>query len=488
VVTLAYLRRYLAQLARLLPTEGGEAVSREVVVWLRELVAILEEHRSCLSTPDVDPRARYTLLGALGLSFEAYRTAVYTHGLSAPEPVAYAELHRLITVALAYADHGLRANRRDDGLYHAYNLLGWGRGEARVTHLYEMLEGQVAILSAGVLTPTEGLEVLDALAASKLYRPDQDSYLLYPARSRPSFLDKNRLSPSLAELPLVAALLEADERSVIVRDARGQLRFAGDLTAAPDVANALARLAKQPRWQALCAADAAAVLDAWEETFHHHAFTGRSGTMHKYEGLGCIYWHMVAKLLLAVQELLMVARDTGEPEAVVERLRAAYLRVQRGLGYHKTPAEWGAFPTDPYSHSPMGMGAQQPGMTGQVKEELLTRRAEVGLRLQAGQLVIDPFLLSRRELVAAPSRWSSLGLDLPANALGHTVAGVPFILRAGVPTAALRVVRREGGVEEVAGLTLDRARTQRVLARDGDVVRVEADVPWSLIPPESAQA
>ena len=32
------------------------------------------------------------------------------------------------------------------------------------------------------------------------------------------------------------------------------------------------------------------------------SFTGRSGAFYKYEGLGSIYWHMVSKLLVAVQE------------------------------------------------------------------------------------------------------------------------------------------------------------------------------------------
>ena len=34
----------------------------------------------------------------------------------------------------------------------------------------------------------------------------------------------------------------------------------------------------------------------YEEVFDHQSFTGRSGTFYKYEGLGCIYWHMVSKL------------------------------------------------------------------------------------------------------------------------------------------------------------------------------------------------
>ena len=75
--------------------------------------------------------------------------------------------------------------------------------------------------------------------------------------------------------------------------------------------------------------------------------------MYGYEGLGCIYWHMVAKLLLAVQEIVLraIARRT----AGLDRGRlwpSTYYRIRAGLGFEKTVAEYGAFPTDPYSHTP----------------------------------------------------------------------------------------------------------------------------------------
>ena len=41
------------------------------------------------------------------------------------------------------------------------------------------------------------------------------------------------------------------------------------------------------------------MLDLFERLFDHESFTGRSGTFFGYEGLGCIYWHMVSKLRLA---------------------------------------------------------------------------------------------------------------------------------------------------------------------------------------------
>src|ERR1035438_395833 len=93
----------------------------------------------------------------------------------------------------------------------------------------------------------------------------------------------------------------------------------------------------------------ARILALYEEVFDHQSFTGRSGTFYKYEGLGCIYWHMVSKLLLAVQEVLYRAGCAGEDAAVVERLRSHYHEIREGIGVHKPPELYGAIPTDPYS-------------------------------------------------------------------------------------------------------------------------------------------
>ena len=104
--------------------------------------------------------------------------------------------------------------------------------------------------------------------------------------------------------------------------------------------------------------------------FDHQSFTGRSGTFYKYEGLGCIYWHMVSKLLLAVAEVGARAEENNESAAIRKRLTGHYYAIHEGIGAHKSPYIYGAFPTDPYSHTPGNMGVQQPGMSGQVKEDI----------------------------------------------------------------------------------------------------------------------
>jgi hypothetical protein len=67
---------------------------------------------------------------------------------------------------------------------------------------------------------------------------------------------------------------------------------------------------------------------------------------------------MVAKLLLAVQEQVFEAADRGAPE--LPALQAHYRRVRDGLGYRKSAAEYGAFPADPYSHTPAKAARSSP--------------------------------------------------------------------------------------------------------------------------------
>jgi hypothetical protein len=110
-----------------------------------------------LEAPTVSPHARRSLFDMVAEAGTDYRSKVYSKGLGAPAELSTAEIGRLIETALALVDHSLRANRRQDGLYHAYNLLEFTEGPAgiKLHHLDPMLEGQVAVLSSGLLTTQE---------------------------------------------------------------------------------------------------------------------------------------------------------------------------------------------------------------------------------------------------------------------------------------------------------------------------------------------
>jgi hypothetical protein len=394
-------------------------------------------------------------------------------------------------VGRKYADHSIRANRRESGLYHSYNLVAIedeGR-EMSIDHLPVMLEGQVAALSSGVLDSHEVLAIVEALFESPLYRQDQNSFMLYPARALPSFLEKNTLPPrDVDDNPLLSALLDAGDTTVIERDPLGSCRFAPSVAASASLVEALDHLSAQPAWTELVAAHRAEVAELFEKVFQHKSFTGRSGSMYKYEGLGSIYWHMVAKLLLAVQEAFWKARAAGEPATTQDALAGAYYRVRGGLSSDKTPAEYGAFPTDPYSHSPSHMGAQQPGMTGQVKEEILTRWGELGLRINQGIIEFDPVLLRRREFLTERRDWSYLDVTgvrktvtVPQAALAFTYCQVPIVYTLGDELGTAKVTLADGTVRTFVSMRLDKPTSDEVFARRGEVEVIEVTVPQSTI-------
>jgi hypothetical protein len=488
MVTLYHLDRYLETVAALLrPLAGRETpLSREVAGWLGATRAAFEAHRDLLARPACDDLARGRLMEALGTAAADYRATVYRQGFSGRAGVAVDGLLELCAVAGAFLRHTIAGARRPDGLFHAYNVLaphGPGRSFG-LEHLEEMLEGQVAALSSRAVDDEAVCGVLDALRASRLYRADQRSYLLYPDRRLPGFLEKNVLPESaLADAPLLARLLEAGDGRVVLRDAAGRLRFHGGLHNEAALDEALAALAAEG-FPGAGAAGAAQVRAAYEAVFHHRAFTGRSGSMFAYEGLGSVYWHMVGKLLLAVQERFVEAAEAGAPAALLDRLAAHHDAIRAGMGgTHKTPAEWGAFPLDPYSHSPSYGGARQPGMTGQVKEEILLRLGELGVLVRGGRVSFRPRLLRRAEFLAGPATFEPLGLDgvrrrldLPAGSLAFTLCQVPVIYRlggAGRPPS-LAVTEASGRRVELAGDTLDAPHAAALFDRTGALRLIEA--------------
>ena len=64
------------------------------------------------------------MMDALGQAGSDYREKFYSHGFSGKlSPVQGSELLAFLDLAQRYVEHSLRANRRDDSLYHAYNIL-----------------------------------------------------------------------------------------------------------------------------------------------------------------------------------------------------------------------------------------------------------------------------------------------------------------------------------------------------------------------------
>ncbi len=483
VVTTAYLYRTVVFLQKLLAERPAVALTREVRAFFDAVHDGLRAHAAGLDG-GFDDRGRRAFMDALGGAGSAYRQGVYAHGFSgATTELDGATLAAFLELARRYLEHTLRANRRPDALYHAYNVLALTDDGAAIHRLDEMLEGQVAILSSGLLSTEESLDLLASLRHGRLYRADQHSYVLYPDRDLPGFLAKNRIPAADVEAsPLLTALLEHGDRRVVVRDERGDVHFHGGFRNAKGVRRALAHLAREERWSARVAAEGEAVAALFERVFDHASFTGRSGTFFAYEGLGSIYWHMVSKLMLAVQEGHQRALEAGEPAEHVAALAAAYADVRAGLGFHKSPDVFGAFPADPYSHTPAHAGAQQPGMTGQVKEDVLARLGELGVEVRDGRLGFAPALLPHEEFLDAPTPATVRGLGGPVawtlepGTLAFTFCQVPVVYRL-AEAARVSVVRRDGTEQGFDGTTLDAATSREVFERTGAIARIEVDVP-----------
>ena len=159
-----------------------------------------------------------------------------------------------------------------------------------------------------------------------------------------------------------------------------------------------------------------------------------------------------------------------------------YRDIRAGLGFKKTPAVYGAFPTDPYSHTPKGRGAQQPGMTGMVKETILARQAELGWTVMDGRLVFNPWLLDPQELLAAPATFFYLDvsgkpqqIDLHPGSLAFTICGTPVVILRGGPSD-IRIHYSDGSDKKIDDLVLDEGDSRHIFLRDGHITTLRITI------------
>ncbi|MBN2414002.1 hypothetical protein JXQ31_20170 [candidate division KSB1 bacterium] len=481
MVTLYYMRRFQTYCLGLFKKSGLEYVelSEEAAELLYSITDIFKQYKKILIKA-VSNRDRKTVSGKLGQAGNSYRQKIYANGFSGQrKQVPVSALVEFCEISLEFIDSTIRANKRADRLYHAYNLLKLNNDEMSIRYLYEMLEGQVAVLSSGYLSVGESLEVLDALRKSALFRKDQYSYILYPDRQLPRFVDKNIIPvEKLRQSGLLKKMLEDNNKTIVYKDIDGQFHFNGAFRNAAVLADVLERL-KFGEYAVLANRDYQLILDIYEDIFDHQSFTGRSGTFFKYEGLGSIYWHMVSKLLLAVKDNIFATVKAGADESVIRELKKHYYEIRAGIGVHKSPELYGAFPTDPYSHTPGFAGAQQPGLTGQVKEDIISRMGELGIVVEDGTISFQPVLLQKEEFLKTKKIFIYYDfsgvkrrIDLPENSLVFTFCQVPVVyhLKAG---NRITLTNNNGANTEITGLTLDQQTSASIFDKTGSITRID---------------
>ena len=418
MVTAFHLRDYLGVVEGLLTATDAAEVPLDpaVAAWVTALRSAFEDHEELLDATAITPTSRRALLDRLGTAYERYRAATDDVLPPPARPVAVAELAEAVRLFRAHVEVVTDGADRGDGLVDSYRVLVLGDGTAEVQPLYEMLEGQVAALGNPEQEPAAVVETVDAMVASGLYRADHESFLLYPKRPLPPFLERNVVPEELVTGPL-ATLVDAPGR-LLRRDADDTVRFAGDLTNARDLDAALRRrgVAEDVRTAALA-------------------------------------------------------------DEVVAALVERYELVRRGMGHRRTVAQYGTFPLDPHSHSPSQTGAQQPGMTGATKESVLIRLGELGVVVADGHVAFHPVLLTTDDLHEAPVTWAPFGapIELGPGTLGFTYCAVPVVYHATEDDTHARVTWADGRTTR-SGQRLDAAASAALFARRGEITRIDVGV------------
>ncbi len=486
MVTLYYMRRYVAFLQTLLcHAQNQVTLSNEVLDWMVSVSEALKVAAGEIRRKTVTRQTRKSILTSLAKAADDYRQRVYkNNGFSGKTNIDLAAVKQLVDTSLEVLDDSIKNNKREDGLYNAYNIINYSNESVSVEELYPMLEGQVSILSSGYLKPAQVVKLLDNLFASDMYREDQHSFMLYPDRQLNMFMARNVISAEQVDAsPLLKAMIEEGDSRIVSIDAEGVVHFHADFDNVGFLTEKVAQVKKDyPQFDAQ---EWTSIEETYEDVFNHKAFTGRSGTMFGYEGLGCIYWHMVSKLLLAVQENYRIALLENPESQETKQLLEYYYKVRDGIGFNKTPDNYGAFPTDPYSHTPKQLGAQQPGMTGQVKEEIITRFGELGLFVEEGEISIQPTMLHAKEFVDSTQTFrletvfgDKQAIVLEKDSLAFTYCQVPFVYHKTEETKlTIKLELNSGELIEINSHVIPSEYSQDICQRLGGINKVRVYVP-----------
>ncbi len=430
MVTVYHLYAYIHFLQTLLSTvQASYQVSAEVAEWMGAVAAVLKEQLPKLAGQEK------SVLDRLGKVFSDYRQKVYTLGFSAKTELGIGEILDFLAASKNLVEDTIAKNKSE--VYATYNLLN---KDFSVSPMRIMLEGQSAVIGSGILEAEALCALLDEMKPS-LYSPELSAHYLYPLKATTRFKDKNRIQLDV----------KPDGR-LILKDENQDLHFAPSITCRAALLSGLAK-------SEYSASEQEKIIAAFEDTFHHNEFTGRSEVMYKFEGIGCVYWHQNAKLALAVLESALSAHRKGQDAG---KLYSAYKQLTQGFIYRKSPKECGAIPIEPYSHTSFNRSSEQPGMTGQVKEALLMRRGELGVIVENGQLRFEPYFIS-------PEEFDQEGT------MNFSICGTPVTYKKD-PQTRSEVVLSDGERLALTELLIPSDLSRSIFLREGKVISIHINL------------
>jgi hypothetical protein len=121
-------------------------------------------------------------------------------------------------------------------------------------------------------------------------------------------------------------------------------------------------------------------------------------------------------------------------------------------------------------------------MTGQVKEDVLTRKGELGITVNEGRLSFAPALLNKNQFLSQEEtvvfndlESNTYSLKLEKGSLAFTVCQVPVIYSISDKNL-IEVVYKNSNVETISSLTLSHDISQEIFHRSGEISQLKVSI------------
>ena len=121
-------------------------------------------------------------------------------------------------------------------------------------------------------------------------------------------------------------------------------------------------------------------------------------------------------------------------------------------------------------------------MTGQDKEDILSRFGELGIFVKDGKLYFHPCMLRKEEFLDEASNFNYVDvnseerqIELKPDSIAFTVCQVPVIYQISDKNR-IKIFYKDDQVKAFESLTLDKESSTQVFNRSGDVIKIIASV------------
>jgi hypothetical protein len=118
-------------------------------------------------------------------------------------------------------------------------------------------------------------------------------------------------------------------------------------------------------------------------------------------------------------------------------------------------------------------------MTGQVKEDIISRFGELGISVQEGKIVFNPGLLRKSEFIMTSDNFEYISIQnriesisLQADNLAFTFCQVPFVYHISEKNKII-VTNTNGSSSESEGLTINEYSSKEIFERTSSIKQVD---------------